>query len=372
MPPVNRRSILLLSICAAALLAALLFWLRPTWLASATGWNEQQWDTISFFVVVASATVALVIVLWGLLTYHLKPAEFTQRKDIVQLIAEILGGATLIITLFSTWQGVRENEAQLRQNEETSRRTMEIAQQTLEEARLSRLADRYTRATDQLGTDQDRRTRIAAIYALGHIASESDEFYWPVVQLLTSYVVENAPLGAAGKARPADQIPADVQAAMNALAWRKGRFPVPGNDVPAAERDEAPLELRRVDLRGLILKNRDGQPETGAHFEGAKFDGADLSGATTNLRYAHFEHAVFSGADLNRASLFGARLRGAGLNGAVLDGTDLTRAEGLTRDQVLSAASFECVKLDSGLLEAVKLKLEQEGKKVRLDCPDEN
>lgn len=373
MPATDRRNLFLLALCAAALLAALVLWLRPVWLVSLTGWDEERWQVISFFTVVACGIIALVTVLWGVLTFYLRPTDFSHKKDIIQLIAQTLGGATLIITLFSTWQGVRENEAQIKQAKIDSETTLRIAQLTLDETRQRQLAERYSRAADQLG-NKDRATRIAAIYALGQLASDSDEFYWPIIQMLTSYVSENS-VWKGDAARPADQISSDVQAAMNVLARRKKRWH-PSREAPPAEsvagqavkaaacadahppraaappapcRDNDVLELRGLDLRGLILKNRDGDLASGAHFEGAKLDRVRLDGGATNLRGIHLEHAVLFRANLRGAYLAGAYLHDVDLGEADIGGADFSGAKDLTAAEVMRATNYECAKLDEKL-----------------------
>jgi hypothetical protein len=406
-PAINRRSFFLLALCAVALLAALVLWLRPAWLVTFTGWEEERWQLISFFTVVTCGIVALVVVLWGIMTYYLQPTEFAQKRDIIQLIAQTLGGATLLITLFSTWQGVRENKDKIEQQRIDSERTMKIAQLTLDETRHKQLAEHYSRAADQLGS-KDRGTRIASIYALGQLASDSDEFYWPIIQMLTSYIAENA-LWRGDAARPADQIPSDVQAAMNVLARRKKRWHPPNGvllpDILAREidacskrcetntckdkdisetdkcknkckdkckdvhppREVCPpeggdsdvLELRGLDLRGLILKNKDGDLESGAQFEGAKLDRVRLDGGATNLRGIHLEHAVLFGANLRGAYMSGAYLYDADLKDADVHGTDFSRAKGLERDQIMNAKNFKCAKLDEELRQEVKNELER-------------
>lgn len=398
MPAVNRpSSFFLLALCAAALLATLVLWLQPG--VEDPDKTGELWKAVRFFGMIICATVALVIILWGALTYHLKPTEFTEKKDIVQLIAEILGGTTLIITLLSTWQGVRENEAKAEESRQASVETMRVTQLTLNEARQRQQAERYARAAEQLGS-QNRGTRIAAIYALGQLASDSDEFYWPIIQMLTSYVADNA-VWKGEAARPADQIPSDVQAAMNVLAHRKKRWdpsreaPTPEAPAPEATAEEtgeavettvckdshppgeAPtprcrendvLELRGLDLRGLILKHRDSDLQSGAHFEGAKLDGVRLDSGATNLRGIHLEHAVLNNANLRGAYLSGAYLDGAGLEGADIHGTDFSLARGLTPAQVLSAKNYECAKLDQTLHNAVEKKHGQDKCKADPEC----
>jgi hypothetical protein len=56
----------------------------------------------------------------------------------------------------------------------------------------------FTRAIDQLGAvDKDGNPvieiRLGAIYALERIAYESDQDYWAIIEILTSYVRKNSP-----------------------------------------------------------------------------------------------------------------------------------------------------------------------------------
>jgi hypothetical protein len=55
-----------------------------------------------------------------------------------------------------------------------------------------------SRAIDQLGKVDDKgnklfEIRIGGIYALQRIARESEEDYWPIMEILTAYVREHAP-----------------------------------------------------------------------------------------------------------------------------------------------------------------------------------
>lgn len=78
------------------------------------------------------------------------------------------------------------------------------------------------------------------------------------------------------------------------------------------------------------------------NFSGARLDGADLSGA--NLSHAWLNWTWFAGAKLDGADFTGARMPGAQLYGA-----DLSKAVGLTQDQVDRACGDWSTKLPPGL-----------------------
>src|SRR6202023_1096259 len=114
-----------------------------------------------------------------------------------------------------------------------------------------RTHERFARAVEQLASeraDGSPRTeaRLGGIYALERLAVDSEPDYWPVMEVLTAYVRENAtwePVergAAAGRAR----LGADIQAIMAVLGRREPR---------AASIGRRLLDLRETDLRGANL-----------------------------------------------------------------------------------------------------------------------
>src|SRR5919202_1789427 len=86
-------------------------------------------------------------------------------------------------------------------------------------SREARAHERFGQAVEQLASeraDGSRRTetRLGGIYALERLAAESDEQYWPVMEVLTAYVRENAVRSLAAAPEGSAQVRpgADVQA----------------------------------------------------------------------------------------------------------------------------------------------------------------
>jgi hypothetical protein len=52
--------------------------------------------------------------------------------------------------------------------------------------------ERFNRAIDQLGSEKTE-PRLGGIYALERIANESEKDYWPIMEILTTYIRENFP-----------------------------------------------------------------------------------------------------------------------------------------------------------------------------------
>lgn len=305
---------------------------------------------------IAGGFIIFAIILWKILALYLDANTYEEKKDFVDVHAKILGGAALIVSLIFTWQGLKLNQT-------TSETTQRLSLLTLQNTERRQIEDRLNKALEQLGSDK-REARIGAIYSLGKIASDSIElkskfdsmnmaakssddgnqlfesptdFHWTIMQTLASYVRGNAARDV-GSIQSSKQIQPDIQAALNVLGWRKRTY---GNG------EDQRMELYGTDLRGVILKDKEGLPDRptreGAHFEGTQLWNVDLSGA--NLRGMHLEGAILDGSSLKNANFFGAHFSDkTGLSDTDLEGVDLKGATGLTLDQIKTAKNCEKAK----------------------------
>ncbi len=209
-----------------------------------------------------------------------------------------------------------------------------VAWRRFEASREARVSERFTAAVEQLGSERPdgsprMETRIGGIYALERIARESDHDYWPVMEVLSAYVRDNAPWNRAEapaeRSSDAAVVPrADVQAVLTILGRRRQ---------PPVLADHPALALNGADLRGANL--------TGARLDGMSFQG-------TNLEWANLSQAHLAGANLREASLRGARLSGANLEGARMTRVDLEASH-------LNGALLRGADLNAGNLKAADL-----------------
>jgi len=178
--------------------------------------------------------------------------------------------------------------------------------------RAGQLTDRFTKAIEQLG-HKELDVRLGGIYALERIARDSKQDHPQVVEVLTAFVREHAPLDRdaedpdpeSGLAMP----DTDVQAVLTVLGRRKVSHetePPPWLNLPDTNLDRAMLfeaRFRRASLGGSSLRR-------------AYLIRADLSEAylgETDLRWANLREANLSGSDLRYANLNEANLSGADL-----------------------------------------------------------
>ena len=235
-----------------------------------------------------------------------------------------------------------------------------MAAKNLELAREGQITDRFTKAIEQLGAinqkgEHNREVRLGGIYALERIAKRSPEDHWPIMEVLTTYIRENAPWMpretqlSKGDGSPEEKLPApqkqppprlnaDIQAILTVLG-RRTRTTGEGKDQQLRNGEEYPLNLRKTDLRGANLVE--------AHLQGADLRDVQLEGAI--LGGTHLEKADLGGAQLQEADLTGAQLEGADLSGAHLEG-----AHGLTVEQLATAETLYNTHLDPPLLEQIR------------------
>ena len=255
--------------------------------------------------------VVVVVLLFLLLNWYVAPTKPSQRKDLVLALAQILGGAALISGLYFTWR-------------------------TLQVNREGQITDRFTRAIDQLGKVEDGQKlfeiRVGGIYALERIARESEEDYWPIMEILTAYVRQNAPLPPeVGQERTQDAT--DEQRAIEG-SGEKSETTEPSAPDPDIQ---AIMTILRRRKRHYMHREPERLDLSETNLSGADLSGADLSGADLN-------GAILNGANLTEANLFGAILLGADLSGAILSGAILNGAILLGADlpaAILSGADLQ-------------------------------
>ena len=253
---------------------------------------------------------------------HTDPAV---ESAYISAVATFLGvGATAAVAIFAFWYSRATNRATLdaakAATDETVRAAWETNQATLEATREGQLADRYSRAIEQLGSDK-LDMRIGGIYALERVARDSAKDHPTVMEVLAAFVREHSreiwPPEASDEPRadaPVRTTRPDVQAAVTVIGRRN-----PQNDRQPVNLDDS--NLTRVNLTDARLT---GSSLNRANFTGARLTGADLTGA--NLLGANFSRAWLMGANFTRADLSGAIVGHANLTGAILTDARLAAA----------------------------------------------
>jgi hypothetical protein len=260
---------------------------------------------------------------------HLQAAREAVRAQLLTLGAGIFAAVALVYTArnftLSRRQFESSREAML-DAAEAQRRTLELSQQ-------GQVADRYTKAIEQLGSDK-LALRIGAIYALECIAIDSVKDHPTVMEVLSALIRESA------HATPGELIPADIQVALTVIGRRdssRDRLPIDltGANLVGANLDGANFEYARLDLADLSHASLEGADLSWAHLDGAVLHDAEMPHAKlSNASVSTFIppgdadviHADLRGANLRGADLVEAGLGYANMSGANLTGANLTNA----------------------------------------------
>jgi uncharacterized protein YjbI with pentapeptide repeats len=203
---------------------------------------------------------------------------------------------------------------------------------TLDVSREGQITDRYTRATEQLGSDRPE-VQLGGIYALQRLALDSERDHPTVVEVLSAFVRERS----RSRDPKVDAVPTEIQAAVNVvvkLGGAGGGLDLSGsklsnvvlsiNSQPINGRELGGLRNTNLQLSDLHGLRASGMKLTGSRFDNSILNNAELKNA--DLSAAHLGHADLIGAKMSGASLIGAELVGADLTDAKLDGAKLMRA----------------------------------------------
>lgn len=159
--------------------------------------------------------------------------------------------------------------------------------------------------------------RVGAIYGLERIAQDSTRDHIQIMEILTSYIRENAPVvdlePSEGPfvARPRS----DVQAALDVIGRRAPK------SIELEHSAEYRLDLHAVDLSGANFLR--------GNFEGALLFDSRLEASSfrsTNLRAARLQRCLLNYADFYRANLLGAIIDGARISSVAAMRGSITRA----------------------------------------------
>lgn len=238
--------------------------------------------------------------------------------------------------------------------------TWETGQETLKTTQQQQITDRYTKATEQLGS-QMLDVRVGGIYALERIARDSPRDQPAIRDVLATFVRAHDP---EPKVHPSPtpkvdderqpELADDLQAALTVLGRRNTNVePVssinPGTGLP----EEYLLDLRGVHAEGARLR---GAALANSYLDEVDFKDADLTGADLSRSWllraqipeATLSEARLSDAYLQQANLSRSDILRADLSRADLNSADLTRAW-LTRSN-LTGADLSLAKLDGAYL----------------------
>jgi hypothetical protein len=291
----------------------------------------------ALFLGILSLSAVVVGTLLYLLDWYIDPRTSTEKKDLVQALGLLTVGTAGAVGIFFTWRGQRHAR-------EAQQNTQKNTQEQLEQTRRGQITERFTRAIDQLGATEgevkNMEVRLGGIYSLERTAREDQDYHWPIMEVLTTYVRKHAPRREAEKPNAEDVLTPepDIQAILTVIGRRSKHH----KDV-----EHGPIDLRGARLRGADLQGADLNQSA---LQGARLRGARLQEASLNM--ARLQGAYLQEADLRGANFLKARLKGANLLKADLQYANLREANlrevKVTDEQLAKTLSLQGATMPDG------------------------
>ncbi|MDB9452911.1 pentapeptide repeat-containing protein [Dolichospermum circinale CS-541/06] len=265
--------------------------------------------TIFLFFIAVAVTVYFILMI---LTTDKKDFSEDKYKYIIESLKVlglfISGGAVIVNVYFAgrRAEAMEETAKATNRNADAANKNAEAANKNAEAANQKQITERFSKAIEQLASDKPE-VILGGIYTLERIARDSEPDQWTIMEVLTAFVRQNAPIIKENES----QSPEDQE------KFLKPRISIQACLTVIAERKHPDLENKRLDLTKVNI--------SGFNLYGANLKGANLFGA--DLREANLAGAVLIGANLISAKLTGAKLIRANLTEADFRGADLTRAD---------------------------------------------
>ena len=277
--------------------------------------------TIFLFLIAVAVTIYFIsMILITDRTELLKNKYEYIVKSLKVLGLFISGGAVIVNVYFAG----RRAEA-MEETAKATNRNAEAANQNAEAANQKQITERFSKAIEQLGSDKPE-VILGGIYTLERIARDSEPDQWTIMEVLTAFVRQNAPVIKENESQFLEdqekflKLRISIRACLTVIGERKH-----------PDLENKYIDLTEVNISGfnLVKFKLKGFKLTGANLTGANLIETNLIGANlieANLIGANLIEANLIGANLIEANLIEADLEGANLTGAVLTGANLTRA----------------------------------------------
>lgn len=294
--------------------------------------SEKHWSSFQKWVLKLASPSSVFMALLLIITIGIPTAwDIFRHWNDIEAKERVQAGITLLQTIVTTIGGIA-----IFWNIAIARRQVAATQQQMVIAQEQIITDRFSKAVEQLGSEQ-LAVRVGAIYSLERIARDSIRDHWTVMEVLSFFIQDKCPIR-----NDDDIIPQkndafkDVQAAVIVLGRRNS----------SQDPKDSNLDLSYIEVRWVSFFK--------GYFINTLFFRSTLSGI--NFYKANLEKSNFWQANLTRATLFGANLsqadlvetnfheadlRECNLSGAKINKANFAKAKGLTVEQIQSAQNWQ-------------------------------
>ncbi|MFM6310420.1 MAG: pentapeptide repeat-containing protein, partial [Dolichospermum sp.] len=240
-----------------------------------------------FFIAVA-VTVYFISMILTTDSTELLTNKYKYIIESFKVLGLFISGEAIIVNVYFAGRradAMEETAKATNRNADAANKNAEAANRNAEAANQKQITERFSKAIEQLASDKPE-VILGRIYTLERIVRDSEPDQWTIMEVLTAFVRQNAPIIKENESQsPEDQekflkLKISIQACLTVIAKRK----------------HPDLENKYIDL-------------TEVNISGFNLVGLNLKGF--NFTVANLTEAKLTRADLTEADLKGAILTGA-------------------------------------------------------------
>jgi uncharacterized protein YjbI with pentapeptide repeats len=283
--------------------------------------------TIFLFLIAVAVTVYFISMILTTDRTELLKNKYEYIVESLKVLGLFISGGAVIVNVYfagrraeameETAKATNKNADAANKNAEAANRNAEAANKNAEAANQKQITERFSKAIEQLASDKPE-VILGGIYTLERIARDSAPDQWTIMEVLTAFVRQNAPVIKENESQsPEDQkkfleLRISIRACLTVIGERK-HPDLENKYIDLTEVNISGLNLARFNLTGAVL--------TRANLTEAVLAGANLTEAVltrANLTRANLRGAYRFKPDWTEVLLTEADLEGAILKGAIM------------------------------------------------------
>ena len=242
--------------------------------------------TIFLFSIAVAVTIYFISMILITDSTELLTNKYKYVIETVKVLGLFISGGAVIVNVYFAGrraEAMEETAKATNRNADAANKNAEAANRNAEAANQKQITERFSKAIEQLASDKPE-VILGGIYTLERIARDSEPDQWTIMEVLTAFVRQNAPIIEENES----QSPEDQEKLLKLRISIRACLTVIG------ERKYPDLKNKRLDL-------------TKVNISGFNLTGADLTGAY-RLEPDWITKVLLTEADLEGAILTGATM----------------------------------------------------------------
>ena len=196
--------------------------------------------TIFLFLIAVAVTIYFISMILTTDRTELLKNEYEYIVESLKVLGLFISGGAVIVNVYFAGrraEAMEETAKATNRNADAANKNAEAANRNAEAANQKQITERFSKAIEQLASDKPE-VILGGIYTLERIARDSEPDQWTIMEVLTAFVRQNAPIIKENES----QSPEDQEKLL------KLRISIKACLTVIAERQHPDLKNKRLDL----------------------------------------------------------------------------------------------------------------------------